>query len=147
MHDVEELAVPAADLVGRVQAAARVGENAEDDPRRDLQLLLVDDPQELREGVAVDELHREVEHLVLFPEVEHLRDVVVLDAGGEPGLVEEHALEARVLRVLGKDRLDGDELLEAALAAQTRDPHARHAPLGDRAEHLVAVELVARRDG
>ena len=88
----------------------------------------------------------EVEHVVLLAEIEDLRDVDVLDAGREPCLVEEHALKASVLRVLRQDGLDGDDLLEAALAAQTGDPDAGHPAFGDRAEHLVAVELVAGRD-
>ncbi len=100
---------------------------------------------ELRERVAVDVLHDQVEDLVLLAEVEDLRDVGVLDARSDARLVEEHLLEAHVRGELREDRLDGDELLEAVLASLARDPDARHPPLGDGAQQLVAIELVARR--
>ena len=77
--------------------------------------------------------------------IENLRDVRMLDARRDPRLVEEHVLEAHVRRVLRKDRLDRDELLEAVLSLEPRDPNARHAPFRDRAEELVTVEPTPRR--
>ena len=50
---------------------------------------------QLRERVAVDLLHHEVEDVVLLAEVEDLRDVRVLDARRDARLVEEHLLEAQ----------------------------------------------------
>jgi hypothetical protein len=98
-----------------------------------------------RQRVAVDPLHHEVEHVVLLAEVEDVGDVLVVDQRGDARLVEEHPLEARVVGQAWEDRLDRDELLEAALADLARDPHRRHAPLADGGEHLVAIDPEARR--
>jgi hypothetical protein len=82
---------------------------------------------------------------VLLAEVDDAGDVEVLDARGDARLVEEHLPETVVRRVLRQDGLDGDQLLEAVLAALARNPHARHTALGERPEQLVAVEPVPRR--
>ena len=76
----------------------------------------------------------------MLAEVEDLRDVDVLDAGGDVRLVEEHLLEARIGRVLGADHLHRDGLLEAVFAAQTGRPHRGHSSLREWAEELVAIE-------
>ena len=145
MNDLERAPRRVLHLVRFVKACARVGEDAQEHPRRNLEALALARSIELRERVALDVLHREIEDLVLLAEVEDLRDVRVLDARGDARLVEEHLLEANVRGELRQDRLDGDELLEAVFASLARDPDARHSPLGDGAQELVAIELIARR--
>src|SRR5260370_42409935 len=58
-------------------------------------------------------------------------------------LVEEHFLKAGVVDELGPDRLDGEELFEAPLAAPARQPHRGHAAGGKPADKFVTIEPVA----
>jgi hypothetical protein len=143
VDDAEGLAVFAAELVGGVETAARVREDPQRHAGRQRQPLPLHRAHDLGQRVAVDPLHREVEDVVLLAEIHDLSHVRVLDLRRDARLVEEHPLEARVLRELRKDHLDRDELLEAVLAAEPRHPHARHAALRDGAEQLVAVEPIA----
>jgi hypothetical protein len=133
-------------LVRVMQSRARVRQHLQDDARRDLDAALLASAIELRERVTLDVLHGEIEDVVLLTKVEDLGDVQVLDAGRDACLVEEHLLEAQIRRELRQDRLDRYELLEPVLAALARHPNAGHSALGDRAEQLVAIELVARRE-
>ena len=146
VDDLERAPRAVLHLVRFVQAGAGVGQHAQEHPRRDPEPLALARAVELRERVALDVLHGQVEDLVLLAEVEDLRDVRVLDARGDARFVEEHLLEAHVRRELREDCLDGDELLEAVFAPLPRDPDARHPALGDGAEQLVAIELIARRE-
>jgi hypothetical protein len=100
---------------------------------------------ELGQRIAVHPLHHQVKVPILLAEVERLRDIDVLDARGNPSLVQEHPPKAPVLRQVGQDGLQCDQLLEAVLALQPGQPDAGHAALGDGTEELVAVELVPRR--
>ena len=63
--------------------------------------------------------------------------------GRDARLVEEHLLEARILRVLGQDHLDDHHALEAEAAAEPGEPHRGHAAVCERAQQLVPVEPVA----
>jgi len=145
VHDVEQLPVLVLELVGLVQARARVGQDTQQHARRNGHPGLGARTAELRERVAVDVLHDEVEHVVLLAQVDDARDVEVLDPGRDARFVEEHLPEAVVGRVLRQDRLDGHELLEAVLSTLARDPDAGHAAFGQGAEQLVTVEAVPRR--
>src|SRR5438309_2009592 len=98
--------------------------------------------RDLRERLAVDELHHDVEDAVLLAEIEDVRDVRMLDARRDARLVEEHLLKARVVAELGLDRLDGVELLEVTLAAQPREPHGGHAAGRNGTQKLVSIEPV-----
>src|SRR5260370_23729296 len=62
-------------------------------------------------------------------------------------LVEEHFLKAGVVDELGPDRLDGEELFEAPLAAQARQPHRGHAAGGNPAKKFVTIEPVSGSKG
>jgi hypothetical protein len=66
----------------------------------------------------------------------------MLDARRDACLVEKHLLEAEIVRVKRKDRLDGNELLEAMLAVLPRKPDGCHPALSDWAEELISVEPV-----
>ncbi len=145
VNDLEPRTCPVAHLMRLEKPGARVGQDAKEHPRRNPRPFFLAGVIQLRESVAIDVLHRQVQNLVLFAEVEDLRHVRVLDPGGDPRFVEEHRLEARVGRKDGENRLERDELLEAVLPTLPRDPHARHSPLGQGAEELIAIELVARR--
>jgi hypothetical protein len=144
VDDAERRPVAIPHLVRGVQPAARVGDDARHDAVGDGHPLLLERALELVQRVAVDPLHDEVEDVVLLPEVQDLRNVVVLDPRRDARLVQEHLLEAEVAGELGEDRLDGDELLEAVLALHPRHPDGGHAPLRDRTEELIAVEPIPR---
>jgi hypothetical protein len=105
------------EFVSRVQPARGVGQEAQRHARRKREPHLRRELAHLGERVAVDPLHHDVEDLLLFAEVEDLRDVRVLDARRDARLVEEHLLEARVAAELRSDGLHREELLEAPLAA------------------------------
>ena len=49
-----------------------------------------------------------------------------------------------VFGVLREDELHGEQLLEAVLAVQPREPHGGHAALRQRTKELVTIELIAR---
>ena len=143
VDDAEALALGVLELVRRVEAGAGLGHDPQRDARRERGAALEREAVDLREGVAVDVLHHEVEDVVLLAELEDLRDVRMDDPRGDARLVEEHLLEVRFGDELGLDRLDREQLLEAALAAKARKPDARHAARRDRAEQLVAIEPIA----
>ncbi len=136
----EQLAVQAAQFVRGVQASAGVREDAKGDAGREPEPPLLDGASEPGERVPLHPLDHDVEHVVLLAHIENLRDVHVLDTRGDTGLVEQRLLEVVVGREVRQDRLDGDELLEAMFALDPGQPHARHPPLGDGAQQLVAIE-------
>ena len=76
----------------------------------------------------------------MLADVEHLRDVGVVEARGDARLVEEHRLEAPLGGELLADRLDGDELLEPVLALQAPEPDRAHAAAGHVADHVVPID-------
>ncbi len=87
-------------LVRGVEPAADLRHDPQDGALRQGHAALLQDALHRRKRVAVDVLHHEVGRLVLLADVEDLRDVRVLDARGDAGLVEEHLLEVRVRGVL-----------------------------------------------
>jgi hypothetical protein len=60
--------------------------------------------------------------------------------GREPGLVQEHGDERRILQQVRVQHLDGDRPREAALAEHATEVDARHAAARDLAEQEVAPE-------
>jgi hypothetical protein len=100
----------------------------------------------VQERLAVDPLHHEKEHATFLAEVEHLPDVEVLDAGHDARFVEEHPPKCRIGRVLGQDRLDGDQLVEPVLALLPSEPERSHAPLGDETQQIVPIQAASRNE-
>nr|WP_237244589.1 hypothetical protein [Sorangium cellulosum] len=140
MDEADELAVAAAQLVRRVQAERRLGDDAERDRERDAAARLALAENEV-ERLAVDELHHLIEDAVLLARIDGLRDVRVVDLRDERGLVQEHRLEVGVVAQLGAQQLDGDDPRE--LTARSSGPHRGHAPERDGDEELIATERVA----
>jgi hypothetical protein len=88
----------------------------------------------------VEVLHGDPVGVVVLAEIEDLRDVRVVDARGDAGLVEEHVDELVVLDEVRVDALDRDPLLEAAGPVHAREVHARHAADADLVDDAVATE-------
>ena len=63
--------------------------------------------------LAVHVLHREVVDAAVLADLEHLRDVLVVERGGEPRLVQEHLHRGLIVRALRRDQLQHDVALEA----------------------------------
>src|SRR5262249_13961594 len=69
------------------------------------------------EHVPFNTLHHQIQNAVIaFAQIMNLRDVRVINLGGDACLIEEHFAEGIVERDARQDRLDRDELLEAVLA-------------------------------
>jgi hypothetical protein len=75
------------------------------------------------------------------PEIVDLDDVLVLEEGGDLGLVDEGLDHLRLGAEVGQDALDGDELLEALVAGDLSQEKLRHAADGDPFQQLVFAEL------
>ncbi len=88
----------------------------------------------------VDELHRQVEVVVLPAQVEDLHDVGVLQRDGDPRLVQEHRHERRVRGQLGQDPLDDADALEAADAREAGPVDLGHPADADQLLEPVASE-------
>ena len=76
-------------------------------------------------------LHDDVRRARVVAEREDLDDVLVVDAGHRPRLVDEPPL---VVRAVGPDDLDGDLAVEALVA---REQHEAHAALAEGAQDAV----------
>src|SRR5688572_19680801 len=116
------------------------GRRVRDDARGDARIGrhgLARRTKHTREGIAAHPLHDEVERAALLRELVDLADVRMMNARRDARLVEEHALELGLACEMRKDRLDGDELREPALAMETCCPNARHSTSRDRYEQLV----------
>ena len=134
VDDPEGLAVGARAPVGVVEAAQRVRQDGQGELERDRDLLLRAAAEQRVEVEALDVLHRDEQPPVGPPEVIDLRDVGVVEEGGELRLVDEHLRELRQSGEGGEDLLDHDEPLATELG-----PRARQEDLG-RSSHPDAVE-------
>ncbi len=101
--------------------------------------------QDRAQVLAVDELHRDEVVVADLAEVVDVDDVVVIELGGELGLVDEHRDEVGAVGEVRQDLLDGDRLLEALDALHARLPDLRHAADRDPLEQGVLTELARRR--
>jgi hypothetical protein len=120
-HDVAglEVAVDQASCVGRREPAA-----GGDHPRRPHVPPLAS-PQQRRERLALDELHREPHAAGLQPDVVDLRDVDVVEPRERAGLSHEPRLGARAgLTGIAVEKLDCDASIELGIV---RGPHDAHA--------------------
>ena len=140
VDEAEELPVLAAQLVGRVEAVGRVGADARREVGHDPHVPLFGAPHHLAQRLAVEVLHGDPVGVVVLPEVEHLRDVGVVDPRGDPRLVEEHIDELVIFDEVRVDALDRHPLLEAARSIHPRQVDARHATDADLVDDAVAAE-------
>jgi hypothetical protein len=88
----------------------------------------------------VDVLHREEVVAFVDADVVDLRDVRVLERGGESRFIEEHRHEARVRHVLGQDALDHHELLEALDAGRPCEVQLGHPADCDLPDQVVLAQ-------
>ena len=140
VDEAEELSVLSAELVGRVEAVRRVCAHAGRELHGDALASLLHAAHDLAEGLAVEVLHGDPVGVVVLAEIEDLRDVRVVDARGDAGLVEEHVDELIVLDEVRVDALDRDPLLKAAGPVHAGQVHARHAAYADLVDDAVATE-------
>ena len=145
MHDAER----SAELVfGAVRVAERLQHLAHDEQReveRQRQAALGQVPQEHVEVVALDVLHRDVQAVVLAPEVRHLHDVAMTQARGELGFANEHLREVGVLRQLGQHHLDDDAPAATEFVGRARQEDLGHAAVADAIEQQVGAEHARQR--
>ena len=92
------------------------------------------------EVAAAHELHRDVVAAVDLVELEHLDDVGVAEARGEPRLLDEHPDEVAPRGVLAADELQRDLLHDALGAGHLGAPDVGHAARGEGLDEPVLAE-------
>ncbi len=90
-----------------------------------------------REVAAVDVLEHDVVGAVVEAQPQHRDQVAVVQAPGDPRLVDQRALERDVADQLGQERLDRDRALEAAGALRGGQPHLGHAAAAEPAHQRI----------
>jgi len=133
-------AAVAAALGGVVEPRGRAGHDREREIERDARAVRAGLREQAAHVLPVHVLHREVVDAVLLPDLEHLRDVLVVERGREPRLVEEHLHGRDVVRALGRDQLEHDVALERADAGGAPDVDACHPACRERRQDLVLAE-------
>ena len=88
----------------------------------------------------MDVFHREEVLAVLFADVEHLHDVLMMKTGGQACFVDEHRDEATVARMLGADALQHDVTLEAFDAVRTAEQNIGHSAGREMLEDAITTE-------
>ena len=140
MHDAERPLVGPAALVGVVQPGGR----GRHDRHRVPQRHVLARPQRRRQNhshvLAVDVLHRDEVLAARLAHVVDLHDVLVMQVGGDPRLVQKHPDEPLVLGVIRPDPLEHDVALEAAMAIGAPEQHVCHATRREVLEHHVSTE-------
>ena len=121
VHDAERLPVRAALFVRVVKARCRATDDRDRVLDRNLLVVLGRVDEQAARVLAVHVLHREEVLAGVLADVVDLDDVVVMQRGSEPRLVEEHLDVARLLEQLGVDALDDDVTLEALNAFRARE--------------------------
>ena len=137
VNDVERASLDVFEIVRRVQAAKRLCDQSNADPRRELAAF----SKQLGKGDAGDVLHRQIQHAVFFAEVVDLRDRGVVEPRDESGLVEKHGAHVRFEREIFADRFDRDELFEAVNALAARQEDVAHPPGAEPREDLDPRQL------
>jgi hypothetical protein len=99
--------------------------------------------EHVRQGRALDVLHRQEIDAPFDAELVHRHDVRVREGHQGLGLVHEHRDEARILREVREDLLDHQPLLEAPEPAEARQVDAGHPSPRD----LLVEKVLAEGDG
>ena len=133
VDDVEQAAVVAQPM-GGVEPIERVRDDVCDEARRSPPAVAA---QELLERAALDVVHDDVMDALLTAHVAYAHYVVVVDAGGDPRLFEEHVRE---LGVFGQWHLGDAQLRGPRGADRPHDVHHTHAAARELAEQLVVSE-------
>src|SRR5688572_27165842 len=119
MHDAERLALRVATLVRVVQTRRSGRYDRAHDVKRNVAARTRDGRQQLSDILTMDVFHREEVLAVLFADVEHLHDVLVMKTRGEARFVDEHRDETTIACMLGADALEHDVTFEAFNAVGT----------------------------
>ena len=91
--------------------------------------------QEIGQGAALDQLHREIRATIgEGAELVDRHDAGMLQLAGDPGLLDEASDEAGVVAVLVEEDLDGDVAADVAVAALEDGAHAAAADLAEELE-------------
>jgi len=126
MDDVQGFSLEVLQLVRVIEPGAHLGDQVQGVFEADRGSLLlrfrVDRPQILPE----EKLHRDEVRIFHRAEVVDLDDVLVIQEGGQLRLVDEGGDELLLVREVGKDLLDGDELLEPLDADDLRPVQLGH---------------------
>ena len=136
MDDAERRAVGTAAIVRVVQAGRGTGDDRERELERYALALAAGLGEQRAQILAMHVLHREVVDAAVLADLEHLRDVLVVQARGEARFIEEHLDRDVIVRALGQDDLEYDVSLEAADARRTCDIDPRHATCSERHHDL-----------
>ena len=106
-------------------------------------LTLAAGVEKTSEVLSGNVLHGDEVIIVDLAQIVDVGDVLVIQLGGELGLVDEHVDEVLVLGGLGEDLLDGDTLLEALDPLSARLPDLGHTPQPD----ALLEGVLAKLDG
>ncbi|MBK7191551.1 MAG: hypothetical protein IPH80_03655 [Myxococcales bacterium] len=138
-------------LVRVVQPGRGARHDGQDEVQRHRPLLRDAAAKQRARRLAVDVLHREEVGVDHPADVEDLRDVRMVELGGEARLVQEHGHELGIARVVRHDALQHDVAFEARQAHDPREVQLGHAAAGEVPEQLVTrravVEVGASRRG
>ena len=111
MDDVERRPIGLAALVRVMEPGGGGGDDAEAELERDRDAARAGGLEHGPDRRTVHVLHREEVRIVGLAHLVDLRDVLVVERGGEPRLVEEHP-HVRALAIGGAQRLEHDVALE-----------------------------------
>ena len=145
MHDLQVGSIVVVELMSRVQPGEHVDEDAIMDRATELVLGARDHPMQ---RLPVEILHGDEVLFSELPDLVGLDQVRVIEARGEARLVEEHRERFGIVRQVGANPLDHDELVEPEIggAARDREIDVRHPTLAERSDQAIFPELrVGRR--
>jgi hypothetical protein len=136
--DAQRLAVP--DLRVRVgQRPADAGGHVQAQRRRPDDRRPVGALEDALQIPSVDQLQRQEVAPAGDAQIQDLRDVAVLEAHRDVGLVQHHVAELGIGRIRRQDPLEDDELLEALGTVLGRQENLGHAAVGKLGQDGVAA--------
>jgi hypothetical protein len=133
--------------VGCVQTGKDIERDTVGDGQGEVAVGLQRAGDETRRGVAFDVLHDKVVTALTRADFDDRTNVWMMNARGQPGLVEEHLDEFRVLDEVGVQSFVGDQALKACDSAEPREEDGRHATARELGDELEAIEVVSCRYG
>ena len=126
MDEVEGVALLVEQLVGFLQTVEDVEDDADRDPERKLLAFGLEVLADLLERRTIDVVHDDEQRVRRLLDVDRGHHVGVPDPRREPGFVEEHPDEVRVVGDVGVHQLERHQTLEAALTDHTAEVHGGH---------------------
>ena len=126
MDDVQGLPLEVLQLVRVVEPGAHLGDQVQGVFEADRGPLLLRLRVDRAQVLPVEKFHRDEVRILHRAEIVDLDDVLVIQECGKLRLVDEGGDELLLVREVGKDLLDGDELLEPLDADDLRPVQLRH---------------------